>query len=131
MSTDPAQASPVSVDLVDRAAMGVSLACMLHCLAIPLTLSVAPSLIPRVWDDQLVHVAALALALPLAAIGIGMRLRRSRDLPTLLLAGGGLLLMAAGIVAHEAPPLDVILTLAGAGALGLAHLRNFRRRRTA
>lgn len=131
MTTDPAQSGPETADLLDRAAMGVSLVCMAHCLAIPLTLSLAPSLLPTVWDDRMVHVLALALALPLAVLGIGARLRRSRDRLTLGLAGAGLTLMAAGIGLHDAPPLDVVFTLAGAGSVGAAHMRNYTQRRQA
>jgi hypothetical protein len=128
MSTDPGDNA---ADLLDRAAMGVSLACMAHCLAIPLALTLAPPLLPAVWDDRMVHVTALALALPLALLGIGTSLRRVRDPSVVGLAGLGLAFMAGGIALHEAPPLDIVLTLAGATSVGAAHLRNYvLRRRT-
>lgn len=120
-----------SADLLDRAAMSVSALCMVHCLTLPLILSLAPSLLPAVWDDRLIHAGALALALPLAIVGIGARMRTSRDPLTLGLAGVGLALMALGILAHDAPPLDLVFTLAGAGSVGTAHLRNYARRRRA
>lgn len=116
-------------DLLDRTAMGVSLACMAHCLAIPLVLTLAPTLLPAIWDDVLVHMLALALALPLASVAILLRFRYTRDTLTLALAALGLAGMAVGIVLHEAPPLDFVFTFAGAGCLGWAHLRNFRLRR--
>ena len=131
MPSDPARSGDPTADLLDRAAMGVSLACMAHCLAVPLALTLVPSLMPAFWDDRVVHVTALALALPLAVIGLGPGLRRSRNGTVLALATGGLLLMAAGIALHDIPPLDVVLTLVGAGAVGAAHLRNFLLRRRA
>jgi hypothetical protein len=131
MSSDPARSGDPAADLLDRAAMGVSLVCMAHCLAVPLALTLVPSVIPALWDDQLVHVTALALALPLALFGIGSSLRRVRDPAVLTLATVGLVLMAAGIALHDAPPLDVILTLLGAGTVGSAHLRNYLLRRRA
>lgn len=131
MASDPAQPSTDSVDLLDRAAMGVSLLCMAHCLALPLMLSLTPSLLPAVWDDRMVHTVALGLALPLAIVGIGARMRSSRDALTIGLAGTGLVLMGLGIATHDAPPLDLLFTLAGAGSVGAAHLRNYSRRRRA
>ena len=129
MASEPARQSDDSADLLDRAAMGVSLLCMAHCLSLPLILSLAPSLLPAVWDDRMVHAGALALALPLAIVGIGARMRGSRDRLTFALAGAGLLLMALGIALHDSPPLDLLLTLAGAGTVGAAHFRNFAQRR--
>ena len=116
-------------DLLDRAAMGVSMACMAHCLALPLMLTFAPTLLPAVWDDVVIHLVALGLALPLALVAILMRFRETRDTLTLALAGCGLAGMAVGIALHEAPPLDFVFTFAGAGALGVAHFRNFGLRR--
>lgn len=123
------ETNPSHADLLDRTAMGVSLACMAHCLAIPLVLTLAPTLLPAIWDDVLVHMLALALALPLASVAILLRFRYTRDTLTLALAALGLAGMAVGIVLHEAPPLDFVFTFAGAGCLGWAHLRNFGLRR--
>ena len=120
-------------EVVDRVAIGVSLACVLHCLAAPIALALAPSLLPDFWDHEFVHVVALGLAVPLAAAAIGRGLRGSRDTAVLALAVGGLCSMIAGVLFHEHAGADLLFTVTGASAVAAAHMRNLllRRRRSA
>jgi len=119
--------------LADLTGLALSFACLLHCLALPLALILAPALSRWIALPEGVHAAILLLALP--AAGIAMRdgwQRHRRTIPAML-AVAGLGLLALGLSAHEgwiaaANPeaADRLLTSMGALTLAAAHLVNWR-----
>lgn len=119
----------------DLAGIALSSACLVHCLALPLALLVAPALGNWLRLPDGVHAAILMIALPTAAIAInGGRQRHGHNAPTLL-AVAGISFLAAGLAAHEdwlalpdAQTADRLLTSLGAVMLATTHLVNRRRR---
>ncbi len=119
--------------LADLTGIALSFTCLIHCLALPLLLLLAPALSPWIALPQGVHAAILLLALPAAAIAMRDGWRRHRRLTPALLAVAGLGLLAMGLAMHEgwfavADPeaADRLLTSAGALTLATAHLVNSR-----
>lgn len=119
--------------LADLTGITLSLACLVHCLALPLALLLAPALSRWVALPEGVHAAILLLALPAALIAMRDGWRRHRRLTPALLAATGLGLLALGLSAHEgwitaADPeaADRLLTSLGALTLATAHLVNWR-----
>jgi hypothetical protein len=117
----------------DLMGIGLSLACLVHCLALPLLILFAPALSRWVAAPEWMHAAILLLALPaaIAAMFAGWR-RHARAVPAAA-AAAGLGLLAAGLAAHDgwiavADPeiADRLLTSIGALTLALAHLLNWR-----
>lgn len=108
-------------NLADGAAIGVSLLCLIHCLALPTLLAITPWLIPGFMVDESFHVAAVAIALPVSALALANSLR-ARPL-IVMLAGLGIALLLAGTLVHE-EYLEVSLTVCGALLVACAHLRN-------
>lgn len=120
--TSPISAAPSR--WLDSAAIGVSLACLAHCLLVPTMLVVAPWLVPALWADESFHLWAVALAIPISIFGLGVGYRRHRRRGLLVIAAIGLALMAAGaLLVSEA--LETPVTVAGASAVAFAHLRNW------
>lgn len=119
--------------LADLLGIALSLTCLVHCLALPLLLFLAPAL--GAWIDlpEWVHAAILMIALPAAVIAMnGGRQRHGRTTPALL-AAAGIGLLAAGLAAHEGwlalpdpETADRVLTSIGAATLAAAHLLNRR-----
>jgi predicted hotdog family 3-hydroxylacyl-ACP dehydratase len=111
----------------------VRCACLIHCLALPLLLLLAPALSRWIALPEGVHAAILLLALPAAAIAMKDGWRRHRRRAPTIFAVAGLGLLALGLSAHEgwiavADPeaADRLLTSTGALALAAAHLVNWR-----
>lgn len=117
----------------DLLGVGLSLTCLVHCLALPLVLLLAPALSRWLALPEGVHAAILLLALPAAAMAMKDGWRRHRRWPPAILAAAGLGLLALGLAAHEGwlagvdPEAgDRLLTSAGALTLAAAHLLNWR-----
>lgn len=121
--------------LADLTGIALSFTCLIHCLALPLLLLLAPALSPWLALPEGVHAAILLLALPAAAMAMRDGWRRHRRIAPTLLAAVGLGLLASGLAAHDGwlavadqEAADRWLTSAGALALAAAHLANWRAR---
>ena len=108
--------------LADGAAISVSLLCLLHCLAVPVALTVAPWIVPGFLADERFHDVAVLVALPISAFALANVLATRPGL--VLLAGIGLCALTAGAFV-ESEVTERALTTVGAIAIALAHLRNF------
>lgn len=117
----------------DLLGITLSLTCLVHCLALPLLILLAPALGTWIAMPEWVHEAILMLALPAATFAMkdGWR-RHGRALPAML-AAAGVGFLAAGLAAHEGwlalpdpESTDRLLTSLGAVALVTAHLLNWR-----
>lgn len=119
--------------LADLTGIVLSFTCLIHCLALPLLLLLAPALSRWIALPEGVHAVILLLALPAAAIAMRDGWRRHRRAVPALLAIAGLGLLALGLSAHEGwiatiypEAADRLLTSVGALTLAAAHLVNWR-----
>lgn len=115
-------------DWCERAALGASFLCLVHCAGLPLLLAALPVLSRLIALPHASHLWALCLAVPTSgtALLVGRR-RHGAWLP--LAAGGiGLALLAAGALLLHDSPYEVPVTIAGTILLVAAHLANWRLR---
>ena len=119
--------------LADLTGIALSFTCLIHCLALPLLLLLAPALSRWITLPEGVHAVILLLAVPAALIAMKDGWHRHRHMLPGLLAVVGLGLLAMGLAAHEgwvaaADPeaADRLLTSIGALTLAAAHLLNWR-----
>jgi hypothetical protein len=124
--------------LADLTGIALSFTCLIHCLALPLLLLLAPALSRWIALPEGVHAAILLLALPAAAIAMRGGWRRHQRMAPAGFAVAGLGLLALGLSAHEgwiaaADPAaaDRLLTSVGALTLAATHLLNWRWRHRA
>ena len=111
---------------LDRGAVGLSMLCLVHCLAFPVVVMALPAMgevLPRQWW---VHPVIFALAVPLAAIALVRGWSDHRDRRPVLLGGIGLTLLGLGLLAAEASAVEVLLTVTGGSVVAAAHLLNWR-----
>jgi MerC mercury resistance protein len=115
---------------LDQVAIAMSGLCVVHCLAGPLLVVLAPAvLISFGVSDALFHRLLLLVVVPSSAVGLGLGCRRHRDRAVIGLGLLGLAaLCLAAIAGHDllGEAGERALTLAGAVVIATAHLRNFR-----
>lgn len=116
---------------LDVPAIGLSLLCLIHCLALPALIAIAPALAVFA-ENEWAHKALVAVALPLSGFAIWRSLVARRDGTFVLLALAGLALLVAAAFFAFLSAFETPLTVAGALMLALAHVfrwRAHRRRR--
>lgn len=117
----------------DLLGITLSLTCLVHCLALPLLIVLAPALGTWIATPEWLHAAILMLVLPAATFAMKDGWRRHRRMAPAALAATGVGFLVAGLAAHDgwialADPetADRLLTSLGALALATAHLLNCR-----
>ena len=114
---------------LDRIGVFLSATCLLHCLTLPVMLTIAPMTQTGLLDEQTFHLVLLWFILPVSLIALGIGCRQHKDLLILLLGGTGLsLLLFAGLVGHSilTPTAERGVTIVAGLILAAAHLRNFK-----
>ena len=111
---------------LDQGALGVSLLCLVHCLALPLLIVALPVLGTLVPPQWWVHPLIFAVAAPLATVALVRGWRDHRDRRPGLLGAVGLMLLGLGLLGAVTDAAEVGLTVAGGVVLGAAHLLNWR-----
>ena len=113
----------------DKAAIGLSFACALHCLMVPLLLALFPSGALSGLGDERIHLGLLLLIIPISvfSLTLGCRLHRSLTVVALGVAGICILTFSA-LVAHDVggESLETAGTLLGSGVVALSHALNFK-----
>ena len=119
--------------LADLAGLALSATCLIHCLALPMLLLLAPAVGHWIALPEGTHAAILLLALPAAYVAMRGGWHRHRRPAPIAIAAFGLALLALGLAAHEgllavvdAETADRWLTSTGALALAAAHIANWR-----
>ena len=113
----------------DRLGIALSLACLVHCLLLPVAVVAMPVIAAQWLHPDSVHSLMAMVLLPVALLALvpGLRLHRKWGVAGAMAGGLGLVSTAAfageGSVAHE---WAVLLTVAGGMILVLAHSINLR-----
>ena len=118
----------------DKAAIGLSFACALHCLAVPLFLAILPSSALSGLGDERIHLGLLVLIVPISvfSLTVGCRLHRRRTVVALGVTGICFLCFSA-LLAHDmgGESLETAGTLLGSGIVAFSHALNFKSCRVA
>ena len=112
--------------LADRLAFGLSTACLILCLALPLILASIPSLSAVLSLPDWTHLALLAVALPVSIAGLAAGYREHGQwLPSVFgLLGLGFMAVGAGF--EDVRLIELGLTVSGTALVAFAHIRNRR-----
>lgn len=113
----------------DKFAVGLSIACALHCLLLPVALTALPAIASLPIGEESFHLWMLLGVIPISVFAMTLGCRQHRD-PAVAgasIAGLGVLLFAA-IFGHDVvgEAGEKILTVMGSAVLVFAHTRNFR-----
>ncbi|QNL19716.1 MerC domain-containing protein [Hyphobacterium sp. CCMP332] len=123
--------------ILDMSGTGLSLICLLHCLALPTAAVAAPALAPELAErlslvEGPAHLFLFLIAAPVTLLAFfwGEKAMRAGKW-TMLFAGLGLVLMLTGASHIVAQPFETLLTVTGVSLLLGAHFANWRRRQAA
>ena len=117
------------IAVLDRFSIGFSTLCLLHCLAVPVLVSVVPVFATFALADERFHLALVALVVPTSVIALclGCRLHKSRRILIYGFAGVFVLVVAAILGGQHLGEIgETVLTVLGASVVALAHWFNFR-----
>lgn len=128
---DTAEASVGSGEHIklDKAAIGVSALCVVHCLSVPLLVLFSPSLNLWLWGSEGFHLFLLAIVVPLSLLAFRRGFLHHRNLALLWpgLIGLATVVVAAVLemmlISHE---MAALLTTLGGVGLIISHWRNMR-----
>ncbi len=112
---------------LDRWAIWLSGACLLHCLAISAAVLLLPAVAGLLLHSETgVHWLFLTIAIPISAIALGSGYRQHRSALRLAIGSAGLVLMSIGVSHIAGRAMEPPLTVSGVMLVVVAHLLNIR-----
>ena len=115
-------------DIVEGLAVGAALACLAHCIALPVIIAILPALATVMPIPETFHILALAFAAPATGGALYVGYRRHRLAAPLLMGGGGIALLSLGVLRWGETPLETPVTILGSLFIAAAHVANWRLR---
>ena len=111
----------------DKIGLGLSGLCLIHCLVLPVVISLMPWM-GLIFEDERVHLLFAAVTVPVALIAFIPGFLRHNLKSVLALGVAGAVLLLLGSVAHDhvGEALAHWFTVLGGILLISGHLRNFR-----
>ncbi len=117
---------------LDAIAVSLSGLCLVHCLVLPLALTLFPIFGSALVDDALFHAVLYAGVLPTSAIAFALGYRHHHDRSLIIVGGLGLMILGMTAVAgHElfGHQGERWVTSLGGLVLATAHVINYRHSR--
>ena len=118
----------------DKAAIGLSFACALHCLVVPFFLAIFPFSALSGLGDERIHLSLLALIIPISVFSLTLGCRVHRNLTVVAVGVTGICILCfSALLAHDmgGESLEAAGTLLGSGIVALSHALNFKSCRAA
>ena len=112
---------------IDRAAIGLSLACAIHCLLLPVVVVMLPAIAGSTFNDERFHQWMLLAVIPTSLFALTMGCQRHRNFGVLVPAMPGLALLTLAVLfGHEllGEVGEKVASLAGASLIAISHWRN-------
>ncbi|QIZ76763.1 MerC domain-containing protein [Ferrimonas lipolytica] len=114
---------------LDQASIGLSLICVVHCLATPALLLLGLSVPSVMLEEQHFHQMILFVVLPLSGLALFLGCRKHRNFSVLSLGLSGLaILVVASLWVHHwyGHDAETVLTIIGSILMVIAHGLNFK-----
>ncbi len=113
----------------DKAAIGLSLLCAAHCLALPLLLVLVPSLTALQLDNEAFHMWMVFAVIPTSTYALTIGCKQHKRYRLLILGLLGLSCLILAVALGEALLGEIgekALTVVGAGFIAYGHYKNYR-----
>lgn len=125
----PSAADDKKQRFLDTVAVVLSGVCMLHCLALPIVLTVLPIVNVGLLNETLFHGLMMVVILPISIVALTIGCRQHKDRLTLTLGIAGLLILGfTALFGHALFGImgERIVTSIGGLILASAHIQNYR-----
>ena len=112
----------------DKAAIGLSFICALHCLLLPAAIALLPSAAMFGFDDEWFHRLLLVVVLPISVFALVSGLKRHQNKSVLTIGITGLIILIVDAAfGHEVfgETGERLITLLGSVSVAISHLWNF------
>lgn len=117
-----------ATDAIEGTAIGASILCLAHCLALPLLLLILPGTLAVFARSSAVHLSIFLLVAPFAFVALGLGYRRHRRPLAGILGMLGIACLGAALVPALGEPTARIITVIGSLLLVTGHVLNWRQR---
>lgn len=111
---------------LDSFAIGASIACLVHCLLLPILFALLPAASTFLRIPESFHIAAFLLAIPASALAMRSGYRRHGTALPAAFAFTGLILLGLGALAGLGFFFEAGTSVIGSLLLAFGHLRNWR-----
>lgn len=114
--------------LTDKLSIGLSIACSIHCLALPVILALLPSLTALQLDNEEFHIWMVMAVLPISLFSLFVGCNKHKDYKLLAFGAVGLAFLVMALLLEDAIGEigEKAFTLIGSIIIALVHFRNFR-----
>lgn len=119
--------------ITDKLAIGLSLMCAIHCLALTTLLAILPSIVALQLENEAFHLWMVAAVLPSSVYALTLGCKEHKRYRLLIWGSIGLALLVMALILGEeriGETGEKFLTLLGTGFVAVAHWFNFRLCRT-
>ena len=113
----------------DRIAMGLSLACVLHCFLAPSLIVLSYGVSSFNIESELIHYMILLLTVPISILALTLGYKNHKSVSIFIAGVIGLLVLILAVIVGEAIFGDFGekgLTLVGSSIVAYAHYSNYR-----
>ena len=115
--------------ITDNLAIGLSLMCVIHCLAITSLLALLPSMVALPLENEAFHLWMVVAVIPSSAYALTLGCKQHKRYQLVILGSIGLTLLVLALALGEERIGEFgekILTVFGAGFVASGHWFNFR-----
>ena len=117
-----------STGTLDSIAVFCSALCIIHCVALPIFLTILPAINLYFLDHQTFHLILLVVVLPVSILALSLGCKRHRDALTIIAGVAGLFMITTvAIFGHTLinQTDEKFVTSFGSLVLACAHIRNY------
>ena len=113
----------------DRFAMGISMACVIHCFFAPSLIVMSYGFLSFSVDSEIVHLVLLLTTIPISLFALGLGYKNHKVLLYLLIGITGLSVLTAAYLLEDvfSQPLERFVTSLGASIIALSHFKNYKK----
>ena len=115
--------------ITDKMAIGLSIACAIHCLFLPLMVLTLPSIAALNLDNEAFHMWMVVAVIPCSIYALFLGCKEHSRYQFFFLAFTGLVILLLALVLVEeriGEAGEKIMTVAGAALIAVGHWLNFR-----